>query len=1517
MKKIIGIVLFLIALACSATVKPFYFENVQDTAQQITWNELMKYKLWGTNYFSVGNGVIVPDESGRNGTIGNLIGTGSETLLGGPIIVTGDINVGNGYTFPTGPTVANSFTMGNLNNGYFGGIVCLIDTNVTEQVKRGLEKGGGILTNSCDNLPKATGLSIPLVEWPDSTLHEFTVAMHTSDTINIPSGEGEYDIYLSGLTMDQESKLYIRLPDEGRLVRIFVNGNISLGNHAVIQTMKGETLISNDDYGGNLMFYTTEDLLFAQTDYCIRQGTYISAKTFTMNSNVTFAGQMLANRLVIGDQVDGKNFLYVPFDPPIINLGDPKTNALGNFIENDSTVQVPIFLDTLAPGKVIFNYCFILNESATLDDFNTDITPIHVCDESEGVVIIEEGDSLPKSPVLINVKLDEVIEGTEVVGLKIYNVSGAALPSNKKTHVFTLTLTDGFISNHAPVIDTTAKFKFYDEEQKIINKSNLIGEVKVTDEYPEKLVWSIIDSTGYFIIDSGKVYTNHVFDYETEDSIYTVLIKVSDGEFADSGYFDIKINNIQEDIVIDAQIDKVYENTEIGTVIGLITGKDADSTKVTYSINDKTFAIDKNSGIITVNGLLDYETKSKYPVTVTVKSEDGSVKDTAFIINILNINEPVHVNDTTFTINENLKGNIGKITAWDEDDDKIYYSVSDTNRFEIKYDGVLVLKTPYDYEKTKIDSIKVYVEDGNNMIDSAWIKIKINDVNEPLHIDTTSIVIPEDTKIGTILDTIHGYDEDGEKITYTLIDTDIVKIKDSIITLNKNVDYEKINEYIIKVIALTSKDKDTISIPLKITNVNEPIHVNDTTLTIPENKIGEIGKVTAWDEDNDKITYTVSDTAKYNIDSNGVISLKIPFDYEKQSKDSVWVYVKDPSGLTDSAKIKINVKNEIENSEVKIIATETKDSLWHSDTVYTNDPNINIEWKGDGKLNFTDTTVVPGKNIIAVCYHDSTKDNKACDSVVVMYSKDRPIVSISKVGKDSSFINGITIVEEVAKTDSNIYVNKKENDIQVTVTDKTSGKKENFIISVELDTINISKKHYETYPYIVNTDNDSLPYTVINDNKRKYTETIKVDGQIVNLYYYADSTGKPLDTLRYVEYTKVINGQNITFTYTTDDMGLKVSDYTVRYEYIDKNDNKIDVSYNVDNDGKIQKNKDGSVGYNISYTYTNKYGNSSTSEIFIALETIPPKVKILSPLHGDDYYNNSVNVVWTVDEINQDTLTIERLEKGVNTLVRMYKDKYGNIGSDTVYIYMKNAKDIEIALVKPITEVKQDKVDKYYSEHKYDKKKPFQVMIKDPKSDSIPEPVGVGLKVNIVLPSLSSTGGLATIDDMIQTINGKPGILVNKNGELISGTSTGADGSYTISTDDYINKHCTDEFKKEYRKNGLEHTTVWNVKYNMHIWIFNNNANYVNDFKFDYTLDDTKLANDAGQLQMIVDWLPAKDGNIKSADGNAIQTGAFIGKIEATSISTVRCNLPSQPIGTKIKKSEYDMKTFGYKRPNN
>ncbi len=75
--------------------------------------------------------------------------------------------------------------------------------------------------------------------------------------------------------------------------------------------------------------------------------------------------------------------------------------------------------------------------------------------------------------------------------------------------------------------------------------------------------------------------------------------------------------------------DFVLENSAVGTTVGIAAfADDADGTDVvTYSLDDNAggrFAIDANTGIITVAGSLDRETADQYDVIVRATSTDAT-----------------------------------------------------------------------------------------------------------------------------------------------------------------------------------------------------------------------------------------------------------------------------------------------------------------------------------------------------------------------------------------------------------------------------------------------------------------------------------------------------------------------------------------------------------------------------------------------------------------------------------------------------------------------------------------------------------------------------------------------------------------------------------------------------------------------------------------------------------------------------------------------------------------------------
>ena len=1333
MKKLFLILLTIATFAMGADVKPFVFDNIEknDSIQQMEWDILMKYKAFGAYSFNIANNSVrLTDKSGWIGTSkGDLVlaQNGGDTL-GGPIVVGGDLTFKNGPdVFTTGPL--NVY--GNVNateDGFkgreniFNGFQCVkgtVDAKYEKFVPDEYKYFGDNYKNCPikDTHPNDTNLVVPYITTADTTYEPSISIDNRTHIIEVPNGSYKepYDLYIDKINFANAGKLVISQQSGGRLTRIFLKNGISYSNQCSIvvayrDSITGENVeLENSDYSGTLLFYSLADITTASfnKDVARFQGSIISYGKIEVAHHMVLAGQLLANNMKFDTDFDGSGFLYVPFDPPVLNI-DPTALASGKFIENNIDVKIPITLDTIAKTTVYFNYCFDLdNSKASIEDFNEPLPPI--CGVDSGSVVILDSTKTPVTDVFLNVKIDNLVEGDETLKLKIFNLTGAVLPGNVHTGYFTLTLTDGGVKNTSIVLDKTDTIKSYQEELCIPPGTGVVGEIKYTDDELEPLIWSIEDPSGLFTVVDGIIYTNHVFDYETEDTIYVIKVKVADGEFLDSANYLIKITNIQEPITITGKVDKIDENSEIGTTVGVIIGKDADSTEVYYNINTTDFKIDQLTGVITTNTLLDYENKSSYPVKVTITSTDGSIKDTSFVIVVNDVNEPVHTKDTTCSVKENYTGMVCKITGTDEDKTPVKFIVTDTTNYKIDSTGQLVIKNPIDYEKKTKDTVKVIVTDGD-FYDTSTVIINVIDVDE----------IPEITNID---------------------------------------------------------DKP----PVDTLKTNDPDH---------------------------KIEYNICE------------------------------------------------KDNCENGKIDITV--------HKDTT------------------------------VKVCNTKKTK----CDSVVILFNDVPPVVTLTNAKSTNAYIDYITIEEQ---KDNKIYVNKKENPITVTVKDTIHNTKQNFEIKVKLDTIPTKDIKLKEYNYLI--DETKATINPIGGNKGEMVEVIKDNGTEVTIKQIIDlKTGKPIDTVQTVSYIKKVNGKDVVVTYKTDNLtGQKIGDYEVSYMA----DSCTKVTYTMNDKKQIIKNKEGNISYTITYDFVDDFGNKASASVEIVYDDIPPKVEILEPYEHETFKTNAITVKWTVNGEVKDTLTLQRLEKGVNNVIRRYVDKAGNEAADTVLVIMKEAKDIDITIIHPVTEINKDKVDEFYSTgEKYDPKKPYKVTIVNPKDDSLPETIGIGFKIDIALPSVSPTGGLADLSDIVK--NGQ--IPVDDKGNIVGASNL------SIPVEKYVEEHCTAEFQEDYRKNGLN-IPLYDVKYNLHLWVWTTTANYVNDFNVEYTLNDQEMTSEAGTVQMVVDWLTDKEGAVRAKGGKALGTGAYITKLYSKSVAKHRCDYKDQVKGDKTVKKEENMKTFGYKRP--
>ena len=620
--------------------------------------------------------------------------------------------------------------------------------------------------------------------------------------------------------------------------------------------------------------------------------------------------------------------------------GDPKVNHAPIFTEGSSTTR------SVAE-----------NTSA-----GTDIgSPVSATDEDEDI-------------------LTYTLSGADAASFGIISTTGqlqthAPLDYEKKnTYAVTVTVSDGSATDAISVtIDVTDVVENNDPvfvegsatEREIPENTpagrNIGGPVSATDlDEADVLTYSLsgADAASFGIVSTtGQLRTRAPLDYEKKNT-YSVAVHVSDGNGGtDSIGVAINVTDVEENnapVFVEGSATErsIPENTPAGRNIGApVTATDEDEEDVlTYSLSGAdaaSFGIVSTTGQLRTRAPLDYEQKNVYSVAVLVSDGNGGTDSIGVAINVTDVNETptahapefIEGNATERAIAENTPAgrNIGApVTATDEDEDVLTYSLSgvDAASFGIvSTTGQLRTRAPLDYEQKNAYSVAVIVSDGT-LTDSIGVAINVTDVAEnraPVFASSsTTRSIPENTPAGrNIGSPITATDADGDTLTYALDGADassfgIVSTTGQLKT-SAPLDYEEKNAYAVTVIASDGTLTDTISVAIKITDIDEntpPVFAggSSTTRTIPENTpagvhIGEA--VSAKDaDDGDTLTYTLSgtDAAAFDIDSTtGQLKTKAALDYETKNSYSLTVRASDGI-LTDTIRVTIAITDVDEGS---------------------------------------------------------------------------------------------------------------------------------------------------------------------------------------------------------------------------------------------------------------------------------------------------------------------------------------------------------------------------------------------------------------------------------------------------------------------------------------------------------------------------------------------------------------------------------------------------------------------------
>ncbi len=1510
-KKILNklwLILAVAGVASAADVAPLVFDGLTEYYNDLTdvndpatmdaaikeqhqkyWDKLMTFKMWGTFGISMGH-ASAPDVNGAIGTAhGDMTLTNGDHKLGGPIYIGGSVVFQDGPdVFLSGPVrVMGDFATGSNNNSFYG-THCIEGAAYTKNQNISFEsefksdndhpvgrvaQGASAKVGMCsyDSVPAVpTYLTIPDV--PALPLNanviygDINISNGQKYIIDVPSfassGKRMHDMYVGGdIVMGANSSLIIRMENSKSLLRLFISGTIVANSSSTIQVVYVDSLaqyvgttwtnvtapkyVENKDYAGNVLFHCKEDIDWS----AMNGGSFFQGSFLSKKKIKVGANLVLAGQLLANELIIDHEFDGSSFR--YVPFDPPVLSTAEGvktyLVEGHKQDTVKISLDKKATTTIDFEYCFDFNGTVDGKDPN--------------------GNAARADIATADIPL---FNGTECV--------------NPRKAYFDI----DSVNLRTPIILTALDDKI-DEG---------------TDSKPGKETFRIIiQNLNAATLKDGS-----------HDGFIT--LEISDPDLPPLTFEKTVLNTIDE-------------NPNNGTPIDTLRGIHGTigCPDCVYSLSDTShysdFVTIDPDGTVRVKDstLFDFEKIQSIDIQVHVEDVENKMKaDTTVIIPIGNVNENPILEDQQFEIDEHeAPGTVVGTLEWGENDSvpvfrqDVFVAVGgDSALFAVSTTGVITTKKEFDYEtEPHTYAIDVMLADKNDptLFVIKTVTITINDVNENPKIVTDTIKVKENSDPGTVVDTLEAIDNDGDPLTWTLVD--------------------------------------------------DP------------NKC-------------------------FDVSASGVVTTKEcdRLDYEKNPTITIRVMVEDGRGGSDIKNIVVQLIN-VPPPTIEIPVASNVDTTWHyPEIIYTNKDSINVCWEVNKKnLTCADTILDPGYNKICkeACDVDGF-EGCAEDCFIAYFSDVSPKVTIDAGGEANLASNIYTIVEQPAAGDTNVYVKDSVRSINVYITDydPIMGETRD---TLKFEKVDLTKKvavPQQTYDALstvakqtVSLDelNPNTTRTPINGTSVLNSYPTKIAGTEVTVSYVTDTKGNivkqavvnekgKVDSIEVitVSYQTEINGQLVTISYQADAttgkalnvdgngsfVATKNEDasagiFKVSYEYLDRvSGETLELTYVVDKRGNLVKNPEGDRGYQVTFTYEDKYGNVAEQSVFVVLDQTLPVVEILSPMDNQVSHANYVNVEWTVNGEKQDTLTTQGLVKGPNVIVRFYKDKAGNVAADTVRVFMKEGKDLDISVERPVTIINKDKVDEYYADNPPKKGQTFAVSVRNPSTEEEVETLiggsfktqegsgekpyantksskhlGPTLILDVKLPTVNdgksgSVSGLATLDDLLLA-NGKissAGIGIDTS--KLDATAKKDYKEYTV--EEYVSEFCEDGTKIP---SDLSQFNLYNSSLKLDIWIYTTIGNFVGKYSFTQELNDPSFANGAGVTQIYFELKPDKDGYVHAKNGKLLATGAYLYKVDANLRNQLRCTVP--PLGGTSTKTKGDvtktkeemLKAFGYKRPAN
>ncbi|XP_050430558.1 cadherin-87A [Adelges cooleyi] len=320
-----------------------------------------------------------------------------------------------------------------------------------------------------------------------------------------------------------------------------------------------------------------------------------------------------------------------------------------------------------------------------------------------------------------------------------------APPDSAKTAVVLLSIKLKDVNDNPPQFDP----KEYSLSIIVSTPTTPLMQMKAIDkDLNSKLAYTIVSGNkDLFNLDKDTGFLYPAMSLNGRKGLHWIEVDVFDGIFKDHANINITVLDINQNQPVFVHPSNstlsIPENVNVGTLVLTVCAEDKDfgeNGRVTYffkvannnTLQTDTFTINPETGQITTQILLDYETKSSYELVLVARDQGSPTWQESLkllTINLIDVNDnkpkfPIH-NDHkplyTFSVRENnrLQYRIGQVKATDLDQGnnaRIFYYLLSTKPspfFVDRLDGTIYANDTLDREQQS--SYEIVIKASNDI----------------------------------------------------------------------------------------------------------------------------------------------------------------------------------------------------------------------------------------------------------------------------------------------------------------------------------------------------------------------------------------------------------------------------------------------------------------------------------------------------------------------------------------------------------------------------------------------------------------------------------------------------------------------------------------------------------------------------------------------------------------------------------------------------------------------------------